>query len=101
MPRWIKLSLIALFTLFALVVLVLVVVAATFDPNAFKPQLVELVRAKTQRTLGIPGRIELSFFPNLGAELGAASLSERGSSAPFASVQSARVSLALLPLFKR
>jgi AsmA protein len=101
MPRWIKLSLIALLTLFALVVLVLVVVAATFDPNAFKPQLVELVRAKTQRTLGIPGRIELSFFPNLGAELGAASLSERGSSAPFASVQSARVSLALLPLFKR
>ena len=101
MPRSLKLVLGALGVLLALLVVAAVVIAATFDPNAYKPQLVELVKQKTQRTLQIPGKIELSFFPSLGARLGALSISEHRSAAPFASVESARVSLALMPLLRR
>ena len=101
MPRSLKLVLGALGVLLALLVVAAVVIAATFDPNAYKPQLVELVKQKTQRTLQIPGEIELSFFPSLGARLGALSISEHRAAAPFASVESARVSLALMPLLRR
>jgi AsmA protein len=101
MPRPLKIVLAALGVLLALLVVVAVVIAATFDPNAYKPQLVELVKREKQRTLQIPGKIELSFFPSLGARLGAVSISEHRSQEPFASVESARVSLALRPLLRR
>jgi AsmA protein len=101
MPRPLKIVLVALGALLALLVVAAVVIAATFDPNAYKPQLVALVKQQTQRSLAIPGKIELSFFPSLGARLGALSLSEHRSPAPFASVESARVSLALMPLLRR
>lgn len=101
MPKILKFSLIALGGLLALIIVVVAVIAATFDPNAYKPQLIELVQQKKQRTLAIPGRIKLSFFPSLGAELGALSISEPRSKTTFASVESARVSLALLPLLRK
>jgi AsmA protein len=77
------------------------IVAATFNPNDYKPQLIRLVAEKQQRTLSIPGEIKLSIFPKLGVQLGEASLSEHQSKAEFASVKQARVSLALLPLLRR
>lgn len=76
-----------------------VIIAATFDPNEYKPQLVNLVQEKTQRTLSIPGEISLSFYPRIGVELGQASLSERNSQETFASIDSAQLSMELLPLF--
>ncbi|WP_420472733.1 AsmA family protein [Noviherbaspirillum sp. ST9] len=75
--------------------------AATFDPNDYKPQLIRLVQEKKQRTLAIPGEIKLSFFPKIGAELGKLSISEHKGNAEFASVESARVSLALIPLLSK
>jgi len=72
--------------------------AATFDPNQYKPQIIAAVKEKTQRTLRLEGDIALSFWPNLGAKVGKASLSERGSDTEFAAVQEARVSLKLMPL---
>ncbi|HWN29961.1 MAG TPA: AsmA family protein [Burkholderiales bacterium] len=72
-------------------------IAATFDPNQYKPQIVQLVKDKTQRTLRI-GDIKLSFFPDLGVKLGALSLSEHKSDKEFVAVESARISLKLLPL---
>lgn len=75
-------------------------IAVTFDPNDYKADLVELVKAKTQRTLRIDGDIRLSFWPELGADLGRASLSGYQSDAPFVSVGQARVSLAVLPLLR-
>jgi len=101
MPKILKYSLITLAGLAALVIVAVAVIAATFDPNDYKPQLIELVQQKKQRTLAIPGRIKLSFFPSLGAELGVLSISEPRSTATFASVESARVSLALLPLLRK
>jgi AsmA protein len=101
MPKAVKISLIAVAALLALLLAGAAILAATFDPNDYKPQLIRLVQQKTQRTLTIPGEIGLSFFPKLGIELGKASLSERNGNAEFASVDSAQVSLALLPLLAK
>jgi AsmA protein len=101
MPRYLKFALIGLGGLVVLLVAVAAIVAATFDPNDYKPLVVKLVQEKQQRTLDIPGRIKLTFFPKIGADLGKVGLSERASSATFASVQSARVSVALLPLLRK
>ena len=72
-------------------------IAATFDPNQYKPQIMKLVKDKTQRTLQL-GDIKLSFFPSLGVKLGALSLSEHKSDKEFVAVENTRVSLKLLPL---
>jgi AsmA protein len=101
MPRYLKFALIGLGGLVVLAVAVAAIVAATFDPNDYKPLVVKLVQEKKQRTLEIPGRIRLTFFPKIGADLGKVSLSERGGNAVFASVESARVSVALLPLLRK
>jgi len=76
-------------------------IAATFDPNDYKAQIIQLVKEKKQRTLALDGDIRLTFFPNLGADLGKASLSERDSDKIFARLDAAHVSLALWPLFSR
>ncbi|MBU1689699.1 MAG: AsmA family protein [Gammaproteobacteria bacterium] len=76
-------------------------VAATFNPNDYKPLIVKLVQEKKQRTLKLEGDIKLTFFPRIGADLGKLSLSDHGSDKEFAAIDSARVSLALLPLLKK
>ncbi len=72
--------------------------AATFDPNDYKEQIIKAVKEGKQRDLRLDGNITLSFFPNIGANVGKASLSEFNSATQFAAIDSARVSLALLPL---
>jgi AsmA protein len=74
---------------------------ATFDANAYKPQIIELVKEKQQRTLRLDGDIKLSIFPSIGAEVGRVWLSEQNSEREFASMESARVSLKLFPLLSR
>ena len=76
-------------------------IAATFDPNQYKPQLVQAVKDRTQRTLKLDGDISLSFWPSIGAKVGKASLSERGSEKEFAQIAEAHVSLKLLPLLSK
>ena len=80
---------------------VLAYVAATFDPNEYKPQIVDLVREHSQRTLKLEGDIKLAFWPGIGAELGKLSLSERNSGTQFMAVDGARFSLKLLPLLSK
>lgn len=101
MTRPLKIALAALGGVLLLVVAVVVFIVATFDPNAYKPWLVETVRKDYQRTLAIPGPISLKLFPRLGVELGEVALSERQSTERFASLRSAHVSLALWPLLRR
>jgi len=94
----------SLFSVGGLVLLVLVavaIIAATFNPNDYKPLIVKMVQEKKQRTLNIEGDIKLAFWPKLGANLGKVSLSEHQSDKEFASVQGLKVSLALLPLLKK
>lgn len=75
--------------------------AATFDPNDHKAQIIQFVKDKKQRTLKLDGDIKLAFFPSLGLNLGSASLSEFQGEKEFVSIGSARISLALLPLLSR
>jgi AsmA protein len=101
MSKPVKYILIALAGLVALLVIAIGIIAATFNPNDYKPQIIKLVQEKKQRTLDIPGEIKLTFFPKIGADLGKVSISERNSKAEFASVNSAKVSLALIPLLSK
>ena len=80
---------------------VLAYVAATFDPNSYKPQVIQLVKDKKQRTLKLDGDIKLKFWPSIGADLGKLALSEFKSETEFASVENARVSLKLMPLLSK
>lgn len=80
------------------VVALVAYVAATFDPNAYKPQIQQAAKEKLNRTLKIGGDIKLTFYPTLGANLGGISLSEHASDKEFASVESVRVALQLMPL---
>ncbi|MDD2722089.1 MAG: AsmA family protein [Gallionella sp.] len=75
--------------------------AATFNPNDYKEQIIQSVKDSKQRTLHLDGDISLSFFPSIGANLGKVSLSEYKSEQTFASIETARVSLALLPLLSK
>lgn len=87
--------------LLVLVIAVVAYVAATFDPNAYKPEIIKLVKEKRNRTLKLDGDIKLSFWPNIGAELGKISLSEFKSDKEFAAVDDARVSVKLMPLLSK
>ena len=76
-------------------------VAATFDPNDYKDEIVKVVKDRTQRNLRLDGDIKLAFYPNIGVDIGKVSLSEFQNDREFAAIESARVSLALLPLLRR
>ena len=99
--KYLKYGLYALIALVILVGAVFAYVAATFDPNEYKSNIVELVRDKTGRNLNIEGDIRLTFFPKIGVGLGPTQLSERDPATEFAGVDDLRVSLALLPLLSK
>ena len=76
-------------------------IAATFNPNSYKPQIIQLVKDKKQRTLKLDGDIKLKFWPSIGADLGKLALSEFNSEAEFAAVENARVSLKVMPMLSK
>ncbi len=76
-------------------------VALTFNPNDYKAQIIKAVKDSKQRNLHLDGDIRLSFFPSIGASLSKVSLSEYKSDKEFAAIESARVSVALMPLLRR
>lgn len=96
-----KYVLIAFGVLVVLVIGVVAYVSATFDPNQYKPQIVKAVKDRTQRTLTLDGDIRLSFWPSIGAKVGKAALSERGSDKPFAAIDEVRVAVKLIPLLSK
>ncbi|HEV2612195.1 MAG TPA: AsmA family protein [Noviherbaspirillum sp.] len=101
MPKIARRIAIGIAALLAVVLAAAAILAATFDPNDYKPQLIQLVQDRYQRTLTIPGDVRLRLFPRIAADLGPAAISERGGAERFAAVDGARLSLALLPLFSR
>ncbi len=82
-------------------IIAVAIFAATFDPNQYKPQIVDLVKDRTGRTLTMDGKIGLTFFPKIGAEVEKVTLSEPKSTRSFARIEEARVALALLPLLRK
>ncbi len=98
MNKTLKYVMVGISGLLAVVVIGLAVIAATFDPNDYKPLIVKLVKEKKERTLNIEGNIKLAFWPKLGADLGKVSLSDHKADSEFASMQSAKVFVAVMPL---
>lgn len=82
----------------ALAVAAAAMLAFVIDADRVRRELVDVVKARKQRTLRIDGGVSLSFLPALGVRLERATLSEHASDLPFASVESAHVSVRLLPL---
>ena len=101
MKKPFKLLLLVFGSTLALLIAGAVYIVATFNPNDYKPKLVQLVKDQTGRTLSIPGDIRLTFFPRLGVELGSISLSQARGEQVFAAVKQMHVSVALLPLLAR
>jgi len=98
--RLVKYLLYALGAMVALALAVAIAVAVLFDPNQLKGEIERVVKQQTGRTLKLEGELRLAFWPSIGASMGRASLSERASAAQFASLDSARLALRLLPLLR-
>lgn len=98
MKTWFKRIVIGLVVLVLVAVVGLAIFLLTFDPNAYKYKLEELVQERYHRTLAIDGDIELSLFPRIGLSVQGVSLSEVNSSDSFASIESMRLAVAVWPL---
>jgi AsmA protein len=101
MNKYLKYALWAIGGVTALIAAAVAYIALTFDPNSYKPQIIQAVKESKQRTLKLDGDIKLHFFPSIGVNLSKVSLSEFQSEQEFVSVESASVSLKLLPLLTR
>lgn len=97
---WIKRIALAVGILVLLLAIGIGIVFATFDPNDYKPKLVDLVKEKKQRTLTM-GDIKLSVFPNIALVLKDASLSEHNRPDEFVRVGEVRVGVKLMPLMSK
>ena len=90
-----------LLVLFTILLIAALIVALTFNPNSYKPEIIENVRTHLGRELEIPGELRFSFFPPLTLESGQALLHEKGRAERFASVDKLRMRVALMPLFSK
>lgn len=101
MNKYLKYALFGIGGVVALIIVAVAIIAATFNPNDYKPLIVKIVKEKKQRTLNIEGDIKLAFWPKIGADLGKVSLSEHNGDKEFASIQSAKVFLSVMPLLRK
>lgn len=86
-----------------LVVAAAIILPMVIDPNDYKGEIVDQVKAQTGRDLKIAGDLKLSVFPWLGVEIGGLELSNAKGfgDEPFAVVRSAAVRVKLMPLLSR
>lgn len=84
----------------ALLVAFAIALVALVDVNAYKPQIEAYVKDKYQRRLAIEGDLALSVFPRVALALPRMTLSPRAGDGVAASLDGARLSVALLPLLR-
>jgi AsmA protein len=84
--------------LLLLLSLALAFVIKTFDPNDLKPRLQNFFAEKYQRKLDMPGDLKIALFPLVHIESGPIRLMEKNGTQVFASIESANISLQLMPL---
>lgn len=72
-----------------------------FDPAWARQEITRIVKEQKQRDLHLAEDPQLRFFPTPGLRLGKASLSEPRSSQEFAALDSAVISVRLLPLLSK
>ena len=94
----VKKILIGLGVVVGIIALALVALVLFVDVNQYKPQIEAAVKDKTKRALKIDGDLRLSVFPRIALALPRTTLSNLAGDRVSASVASARVSVALLPL---
>jgi AsmA protein len=87
----------------ALFAIVIVAIALRFDPNAYRPQIVDSVAQATGRSFELDGDLGLELFPCCAIALGTARLGnpEGFPAATFAEFDSASASVKLWPLLLR
>lgn len=98
--KFIKWLLVSLVTLVLVVTLYFTVF---FDPNDFKPEIVNAVKKQTGRELVIRDELSWTFFPTIGINLGGVSLSNPEGFVPksMLEVDKAVAEVALMPLFSK
>ena len=101
MNRVVKFAVLPLLAIVAVLGIIAAYIVATFDPNQYKPQLEQAVKAQLGRTIRLEGDIKLSLFPGVGITLGKVWLSERTSDQEFAGVEDIRIALKLRPLLSK
>lgn len=103
MSRALKILGIIVITAVAVAIFAAIVFMLVFDPNDYKDKISEGVREATGRELAIEGDLHLSLFPWLAIEMGRTELGNAPGfdDAPFASFESARLSVRLMPLLLR
>ncbi|MFT0533776.1 AsmA family protein [Castellaniella hirudinis] len=98
MNVWLKRGVFSLVLVLLVTVVGLAIFLLTFNPNAYKSRLEQLVFDRYARTLTIDGDISLSLFPRIGLAVSQVSLSNRQSDDTFVSMDSARLAVAIWPL---
>ena len=93
----VKKILIGLGAVVGVLALALIALVLFVDVNQYKPQIEAAVKDKTGRTLKIEGDLKLSVFPRIAVALPRTTLSNLAGDRVSAAVNSARVSVALLP----
>jgi uncharacterized protein involved in outer membrane biogenesis len=101
MARALKYLGIALGSIIGLIVLLVVALLLFIDPNHYKPQLITLVKEKTDMDLVLNDRLAWTFWPNVGVKLGKLSLTDPYLHEQLVGVDSAAVSVQLKPLFSK
>lgn len=103
MGRTLKYILIAAGGLFALLIVGGITFMLLVDPNDFREKIAGSVQEATGRELVIEGDLSLSIFPWLAVEIGKSQLgnAEGFGDEPFASFDSASLSVRLMPLILR
>jgi AsmA protein len=100
MARFLKIAAIAAGAILIVLLAAAIYLLTGVRPDDYKADVIRLVQAQHQRTLSIPGQVKLTLYPRIGANFGRVNLSERGGASEFATIDSARVSVALLPLLR-
>ena len=100
MTQWIRRLAIALAVLLLVLAVTATWLVSTFDPNKYKGIAVDWMKSHRNRTLSLDGPIQLSVFPRLQVRLAQVSLSEAGRADEFAGIDTAALSIDLLPLLR-
>ncbi len=95
-----KIALVAAGAVLMVVVVAAALFLATFDPNAHKERIAALVMQSIGRELKIAGPITLRLVPHIGVGVSKLTLNEARGGEAFATLESASVSLRLLPLLR-
>lgn len=103
MHKTLKMLAIILASIVALLVVGAVILSLVMDPNKYKDDIIQFAKQHTGRDLKIDGKISLSFFPWLGAELPPLTLSNAPGfdKKPLAEARQAGIQVKLLPLLRK